>query len=121
MIGLLLPCVALFGYAALGAARHGQIAASAFLAGFTVVLLALAFGSWRFELVADPAGVERRFVWSRRCQRDQLAAIRYAPKNPPLWRFIRRDGQQVFAISAYLFKPEEVAALARFLGTRLEP
>jgi hypothetical protein len=121
MIGLLLPCVALFGYAAVGAARHGQIAASAFLAGFTVVLLALAFGSWRFELVADPSGVVRRFVWSRRCHRDQLAAIRYAPKNPPLWRFIRRDGHQVFAISAYLFKPEEVATLARFLGTRLEP
>jgi len=121
MVGLLLPCVALFGYAAVGGARHGQIAASVFLAGFTVILLALAFGSWRFELVADPSGVERRFVWSRHCHRDQLATIQYAPKNPPLWRFIGRDGKQVFAVSAYLFKPEEVAALARFLGARLEP
>jgi hypothetical protein len=121
MIGLLLPAVALFGYAAVGAARHGEIAASAFLAGFTFVLLALAFGIWRFELVADSSQVVRSFVWSRSCHRDQLAAIRYAPQNPPQWRFIRHDGQQVFAISAYLFKPEEVAALASFLGTRLEP
>lgn len=119
-IGLLLPCVAVFGYAAVGAALKGQIVASIFGAVFTAVLVALAFGSLRLELVADSSGVVRRFVLSRRCDRDQLAAIRYAPKNPPLWRFIRRDGQQVFAVSAYLFEPEEIAALASFLGTRLE-
>ncbi|MHB8612097.1 MAG: hypothetical protein ACYDAL_06660 [Candidatus Dormibacteraceae bacterium] len=121
VIGLLLPGVALFGYGAVGAALHGQIAASAGLTVFIFVLLVLAFGSWRFEVVADSSGVVRRFVWSRRCDRNQLSVIRYAPRNPPLWRFIRRDGQQAFAISAYLFEPEEMAALASFLGTRLEP